>query len=604
MRFRQKVVDAADRDEGYQQELIKACKADPLFWLSTFCFVFEPRPKPQVLPLIPWRHQETFFWAMYKYLGRRDLGILKSRGEGASWLGMALFLHQWLFGDEGGVGPAFGVASRNEEAVDAAGNPDSLFWKIDFLIDRLPKWMTSFFNRRTDRSVGDHVFLNRRTHATITGYSATGDLGRGGRKTAFWMDEMAAFLTPLHQQAAMNSTQHTTECRILCSTPQGDYGTFYDAMTTPGNMLKLVVHWTCNDTRRRGLYSSDANGNLRVLDKDYRHDADYPFVLDGKTRSPWYDQECRRPGASPRSIAQELDLDFGGSTYKFFDTAIDIAKKSFTPPLMVGEIGWDDATLVGRFTKHSRGRFSLWRRLEEEERFAPGDYVVACDVASGTSGNYVSNSVLQVLDRKTGEQVAEWVSSSDLPQDFALMSVSICRWMERSPGCTAFLIWDGLGGPGSQYTQAILEQTSYRNIYWSNPKREMEQVRGKRKPRPGYTGRDPEKILGRLRDRVIRGEVVIRSEGLVKELAEWEFRTGKLIHIPSSSGEDESAKGLAHGDRVMALAIGIVGLLDRPLAAKPTKPKEVPYGSLAWREKQWEKSDQLALTASTEYCWD
>lgn len=601
--YRSSLIHAADGDAGYQRELIKACRQDPLFWLNTFCFLFEPRPRPQVLPCILWKHQETFVWAMYKYLGHRDIGILKSRGEGASWMAMLLFLHQFIFEEEGGVGPAFGVASRNEDAVDKANDPDALFWKIDFALSKLPQWMVPWWNRQTDRSNSNHTFINRKTNATIIGYSATGDLGTGGRKVAWFFDELSKFLTIPQQQNAMNSTQHTTECRILCSTPKGDIGAFYDAMTKPSSMLKLVVHWTCNDNRKQGLYQSDKAGRLRKLDKGFEYDDSYPYIRDGKLRSPWYDGQCSRPGATPASIAQELDLDFGGSTYKFFDVAIEKGRQTCQSPVVVGEVDYDDGELVGTFVKQDRGRLQLWRYLTDEGHFEPGDYVVACDVASGTSGQWVSNSVLQVVDRKTGEQVAEWVSSGTLPHDFAFMSVAICRWIERSPGCSAFLIWDSLGGPGSQYTQAVIEQTTYRNIYFSNPKREMEQVRGKRKPRPGYGGRDPEKLLGRLRDRIIRGLVVVKSEGLVQELSEWEFRAGKLIHVPSATSDDESAKGLAHGDRVMALGIALVGCLDRPLAPKPTKPREVPYGCLAWREKRWDEAD-LKAELVHEFAWD
>lgn len=761
LKFRRDVIDRADHDEGYQRELNEACRADPLFWLAAFAWVYEPRPRPQILPMIPWKPQETLFWAMYKYLGMRDIGIYKSRGEGGSWVTLLLFLHQFIFGDVGGMGPAFGVASRNVDAVDRPNDPDALLWKVDFAIERLPRWMVPWWNSTTDRGRADHTFLNRETNATISGYSATQDLGTGGRKaqpldariltpsgwstmgqirvgdeviggngrptrvvgvypqgekevfrvtfrdgasteccdehlwkvstpysrrhgkwfvrslaeireqglrsghnwefripmnpfnlprkaerfkegeypraivsidpvgkkgcqcikvenadglyvtddfivthnTSWLMDEMAKFLTVRDQYHAMNSTQHTTQCRIICSTPKGDIGAYYDCITKPSNMLKLVVHWTCNDRRRRGLYSADAKGNLRLLDKSYEYPPDYPFILDGKTRSPWYDLECQRPGATPASIAQELDLDFGGSTYKFFDNAVEQAKKTFQIPLAMGEVDFDPAALVARFVKLERGRLLLWRHLEKGGFFPAGDYVVGCDVASGTSGQYTSNSVLQIVDRSNGEQVAEWVSNSTLPQDFALMSVAICRWIEKSPGCTSFLIWDKLGGAGAQYTQAILEQTNYRNIYFSNPRREQIQITGKRRPSPGYAGKKPEEILGRLRDRIIRSELVVRSEGLVRELNEWEYRNGKLAHIPSISSDDESAKGQQHGDRVMAMAIALVGAVDRPLPQKPvdTRPKEPPYGSLAWRMQVWDQQERNE--AADEFAW-
>ena len=45
----------------------------------------------------------------------------------------------------------------------------------------------------------------------------------------------------------------------------------------------------------------------------------YPFILDKKLRSPWYDNEYKRC-ASPSEVGQELDIDFLGSDYQFFDS--------------------------------------------------------------------------------------------------------------------------------------------------------------------------------------------------------------------------------------------------------------------------------------------
>jgi hypothetical protein len=60
--------------------------------------------------------------------------------------------------------------------------------------------------------------------------------------------------------------------------------------------------------------------------------------------------------------------------------------------------------------------------------------------------------------------------------------------------------------------------------------------------------------------------------------------------------QDDSAKGQAHGDRVIAAAIAWHAAKDRP-ARKPVErdafEEDLPYGCMAWRLKEHE--DRLAL---------
>ena len=82
-------------------------------------------------------------------------------------------------------------------------------------------------------------------------------------------------------------------------------------------MIKIIMDWKKHPERSRGTYTSDKK-ELEILDKDYVFPAGYDFVLDGKIRSPYYDSACKRPGATPQSVAQELDRDYGGSDYQIF----------------------------------------------------------------------------------------------------------------------------------------------------------------------------------------------------------------------------------------------------------------------------------------------
>ena len=76
--------------------------------------------------------------------------------------------------------------------------------------------------------------------STIVGYSATGDVARGGRKLAFMMDELAAFKAD-DGYAAYASTQHVTDCRIMLSTPQGAGGIFYEVANADSPDIEVIT---------------------------------------------------------------------------------------------------------------------------------------------------------------------------------------------------------------------------------------------------------------------------------------------------------------------------------------------------------------------------
>jgi hypothetical protein len=84
------------------------------------------------------------------------------------------------------------------------------------------------------------------------------------------------------------------------------------------------------------------------------------------------------------------------------------------------------------------------------------------------------------------------------------------------------------------------------------------------------------------------GELTLRSDYLVKETAQYVRINGRIEHVLNTTTEDESSKGEAHGDRVIAACVALQGAKDRPLAsvaAQGFDSDNPPYGTLAWREK-------------------
>lgn len=229
--YRAELLGRAASDAGLQRDLIYACKVDLLFWINSFCWLFEPRMergRKKVVPFVTYPTlQDEPLIRMQRALGVENMLIEKSRDTGGTWKVLHLFLHEWLFGE----GDQFGVVSRDADAVDKTGDTGSLFWKLRFIIGKekeglgLPSWMmpSAFTSNK-------FTLLNEDNGCGILGYAATGDVMRGDRKTAVLLDEFAAFPQGSDYDA-LSSVQFVTNCVILMSTPdpkKGASGAFYD----------------------------------------------------------------------------------------------------------------------------------------------------------------------------------------------------------------------------------------------------------------------------------------------------------------------------------------------------------------------------------------
>ena len=465
------------------------------------------KKRPSTLPFIPWSHQVPAIRKIKAALGYEDIGAEKSRGEGMSWIAVLLALHDWLFDPMSAVG----LVSRTEDACDSPDDPDSLMWKLDWELTKLPKWMVPDFKRTLD----DHTLKNKQNGATITGYAATGDVASGGRKKWFLMDELAKFKRP-YDTEAMASTQQVTMSRFFVSTPKGNSGAYYELMHEPSSMVRIVLDWTDNETRNRGLYTiidghavpCDPVNN--PLPENYEQEIKpfwdelrkKGFRLEGKKRSPWYDHECNRAGY-PQSIAQELDRDYGGSMYQVFGhDFFQKAEESVAQPQHRMIVDFDTETIEPHFDLSHDGRLLLWCSLDAFKKPPRGQYVLGADICSGLGGSYTSNSVAWVADAMTLEQVAEYAINTEEPTQFADSCMAIAKFF-----FDAYLIWEMNYGGG--FTKRV-EAMGYPNVY----RRKIFFKRGKQKRVSlGWHTDDQTKaaMFGDLSRSVRTGELKIRS---------------------------------------------------------------------------------------------
>jgi hypothetical protein len=612
--YRIELREAAQYDTHFQAALLEACRQDVLFFMSAFCWVYEPRPKmvggvklPHIIPFIPWDHQVPVIQTIDKHLGFEDIGIEKSRGEGISWIADLFGVHDWLFEPL----TAIGLVSRNEDAVDNPEDPDSLFWKIDWELDQLPHWMVP----PKKRNLSEHTLRNLSNGSTITGYAATGDVASGGRKKWFLMDELAKFKRGADEDA-MASTQHVTNSRLVVSTPKGADGAYYELMHQPSSMVRISLDWKDNPVRNRGLYQL-VDGKPVALDAKNPLPADYHikckdvlsrlrrkgFKIEGTIRSPWYDHECDRAAATPQAIAQELDRDYGGSAYRVFGNEFFTrASDSVMRPLIVGEMDYNEETLEPDFSTKVDGPVQLWCALGPGNRPPKGQYVLGCDVATGSGGSWSSNSVVSVFDMRTNEQVMEFATNTMDPSDFADVCIAFAKWFH-----TGYLIWE-INGPGNAFTTRVKER-GYTNIYF----RSIYSRRSKKKTQEiGWHTGDltKEKMFSEFQAAVKSGDAVVRSEALSKECSQYIRVNGVIVHSAAQTTKDDSSKGKAHGDRCIAACVCLQGMKDRPVIKESSSDKkkndrnDPPFNTMAARQKQYEDSRKSDDGWDARSMWD
>jgi hypothetical protein len=592
----------AEKDPGFQRAMLTACKHDILFWLSAFCWLYEPRPKivdgvqiPKRLPFVPWEHQEQPIRQLREHLGFVDIGIEKSRGEGFSWIVIYLALHDWLFDEGANVG----LVSRTEDEADDPENSDSLFWKIDWALARLPKWMAGLKGTDWSRNLSKHSLTNFRNGSQINADAATGSVFRGGRKKWALFDEFGFFKKGEDKQA-LASSQGATNSRLFVSTVNGSDNEYHRVMHEPSNMLRIIVDWKDNPSKNRGLYELKEGKPVAVdavrnpLPDDYANFTDRirdlhsrlrlkGFKLEGKLRSPWYDNECDRPGSTPQLVAQELDRDYGGSMWKLFNHDFFAeAEKGIKPPLVQGNLTYHPETLEPEFDRSPDGPMLLWCDLDHSRRPPVRPYVIGCDVATGLGGASSSNSTIQVIDLVTMEQVFEFADNRTQPSELADLAIAVAHWFHN-----AYLAWE-VGGPGNAFTFRVLRR-KYANVYY---RRQIQQRGDKKLKDLGWATNDgtKEMMFSELLRAVLKSDVTIHSKALLNEFNQYVRIDGTIQHILSRKGDDDNTGGKSHGDRVIGFGVALMASKDRPVNEKAADEYHgpPPPNSMAARKQEWD----------------
>lgn len=570
------------REPEYAMVIRQCCAQDPIFFFSGFCWTFDPRCKPiSKLPFILYPFQEEALMTMIRSVNLNDVLIEKSRDMGATWLCLSSFFWYWMFREN----QMFLVGSRDQDYVDKKGNHKSLFWKIDYLIEKLPAWLRpEGFNTSAHRKL-NHV-ENPQTGSVIDGEATTENFARGDRRTAIMLDEFAMVATGYK---ILGSTRDATESRFFNSTPQGTNNAFADVRKL--DIIKIRMHWSLHPIKRQGLYSTDERGRLRVLDKP-NFPEQYVPTLDGKMRSPWYDQQCKR-AVSPTEIAQELDIDYQGSNRQFFkpDAIVKVIQEMAQLPFLRGDLEYDDISGDPiRYREDSQGELKLWLLISKSGKpmLDPDTaIVVGCDIAAGTGA---SNSCAVGYDKARKVKLFEFASPFIRPEAFAKQVFAICLWLTGVTNKKPFVIWEA-HGPGRQFGGKFME-LGYGHVYL---RANDENINVKVSDIPGWAPNKEAKLvlLGDYRAAVEGQKIVNYSDVALKETLEYIFdNQGGVVHSRALSKADPSGANANHGDRVIADALVwkiLKGSINFEATRKKPDPEDVQVGSLAWRRQQFKK---------------
>jgi hypothetical protein len=582
LRWRAKLLKAAEHDVGLQEDLFAASAKSLLFWVNAFGFTFRLREgdaagkmvqaKNVHCPYVTWDIQDLHLLAIEDAIEQGyDMATDKSREMGASWNHIFVFEHQFLFRPDS----MFLELSRTEEYVDKADNPKCLFWKHRYIRRWLPEWMVPPID-----DVNMH-FKNLQNGSVIDGESTNSNAASGDRRRAILLDEFAKVENGTKIRWA---TSDVTSCRLPNSTPAGP-GTEYSKWVKSGQIKVFKLPWWEHPEKGRGRYVTQD-----------------PVTKAWSISSPWRDGELER--RSPQEVAQEIDMNHVGSGSTFFEAMpIEQHRALFVrPPISTWTVDFDKRVSLDAIPSilirkqrttlevKRKGPLALWTQLIDGRPDQTKNYVMGIDISKGQGA---SNSIISVLCAETREKVAEWADATTPPYELARVATAVALWFGgQRRGGLPMMIWEA-NGPGWDFGRIVVKQIQYPNYYSAVAAGTALEQTGKKYG--WHSSREKkEQMLGILRRAYAHGGIINHSEKALDEALTYVyFDDGGLG--PAELVKETEAARLTHGDRVIADGLCVLGVEGAP-KPKDEKPA-VPGRSIGYRR-------QLALAAKKpQYGW-
>lgn len=583
--YRRNILRIADLSPDFREECKIRAKHDFVWFVDTFGWTFNPKQYPTAPRrfFILREYQEDLSRALINSVGKHDIVIPKSRDMGGSWVCLAVLVWLWQFND---MFTAL-LGSWKQDFVDKRGDPNSLFWKLDYFVAMQPVWLKPRIRPGVERT--QNSLIHPTTMSAITGEATNPDFGRAGRPAVCMLDELASVDCA---QEVLTSTSQATNTRWMISTYKGAFGAFYNQVQTytKHNPERVVaLHWTLHPGKRRGLYQF-VNNKLVILDKTYHFPKNddgslkYKFINDGtdRLRSPWYDAMEIVIG-SRQGVAQELDMEAQASGYQFLDTlrCNELAVRQGRPPRHKGRFEFRDAMKDEiKFVEDPDGDVEIWVTLNNRmEPPADQDYAAGADIAQGTVNEDGSNSSLAGYSGLTNEKAFHVLTNKMPPETWARYCVACCRFFKGKSGNGALLNWER-NGPGNGFSVAVINHLKYENVWYT---RDLRKKKAKKGDLPGFTTDDESKrtVMNAYREALTTDRFINRKKEAILECAEYiNLHERKYVHSGAQSPKDPACEGESHGDMVISDALAYLALNDLP-AFRAVAEVKIPETSIA-----------------------
>jgi len=387
---------------------------------------------------------------------------------------------------------------------------------IGMMADRACEHFPTWLKPKKDGKWNDHLKMFTDTGSALKFYSP--EAARGKSVTFLIVDE-AAFITDMDKHwKAMWPILSTGGSCTLVSTVNG-----------LGNWYEQTYH-----DAQTGL------NKFHIIDLDYWEHPDYNKEL-------WVADQKAQLGE--KGFRQEVLREFQGSGDTYFATRVltslgEQTRNNYPSRKLFPH--W--ANTLGRIsqleTEDNRGALWIWKEPVEGH-----EYLLSADCAEGQGENN-DNSVFQIIDMQTLEQVGELYSNTILPHEFSQVIKEISIYYYN-----AIVVVENMG-PGGAVLSALQHTHFYDNLYFEN----LKSANAKAGIKMGVHNRTL--FLEALQNKLSNGTVLINSSRFVTELNTFEYNKG--------SKKAMARKG-HHDDAIMSMGIG--------LYVRDTLMRDLPVGS-------------------------
>ncbi len=596
MEYRHRLLTAGRVSEEFRRDCWSRAKHDFAWTASSFFWTFNSREFPEAPDrlFILRDYQEELAALLIKSIGVHEVIIPKSRDMGGTWVPLAVL--EWLWQHYEMQNALLG--SWKQDYVDKAGDPSCLFWRLEYIWRKLPRWFRPPVRAKVDRKM--NTLINPVNGSVITGEATNPNFGRASRPGIIMLDEFAAVDCAYE---VLSATGAATSTRWIISTYAGAFGAFYKKVqdklkTNPGHVF--AMHWTKHPDKRRGLYRSIKVGDvyeLEIIDKEYEWPLDergrntYRFILDGKTRSPYYDNYEKEVAGTKQEVAQQLDMEPQAAGWQFMTNIVceQIALRHARPPVDRGEFVFDDPMGEIKWQSKADGIVQLWCHLTARDVAYDHahDVIVGCDIGKGTSEEKGSNSVASFYDSLTKEKIGQ-ITTSQLPAyQFARYVVAAANFFAGPNGPALVNFEDN--GPGEDFRDEMVKVLGFRRLWMRRDRRKVDE-----RPTdiPGWhsTKDNKKALLNAYRAALNEDRLWNRCREAIMECSEYVTQPDlSIAHCDSIQTQDLNSAGESHGDMVISDAVAYLALGDSPSIAEEEAEPEIPENSFLGRKMRFQE---------------